>query len=171
VAAAIGGPLYTVAAGALALGVCAIFSADLRTATAHHSAGVAFAAVAGVTAADALVSGARGRRDRELAEVRLVADAAQKVLLRPVPARVGPVRFSARYLSASSGARVGGDLYEVTVTPPHVRLVVGDAEGKGPAGAADGIRGARRVPRGRARGGQPGRDRDADRDQPGQGGR
>jgi hypothetical protein len=30
-----------VAAGALALGVCAVFSADLRTVTAHHSAGVA----------------------------------------------------------------------------------------------------------------------------------
>lgn len=87
--------------------------------------------MAGVTVADALVSGARGRRDRELAEVRLVADAAQKVLLRPVPPRAGPVRFSARYLSASSGAQVGGDLYEVTVTTEYIRLVVGDAEGKG----------------------------------------
>lgn len=36
-----------------------------------------------------------------------------------------------RYLSASSGARVGGDLYEVVTTPECVRLVVGDTKGKG----------------------------------------
>jgi serine phosphatase RsbU (regulator of sigma subunit) len=34
-------------------------------------------------------------------------------------------------LSASSGARVGGDPYEVVTTPECVRLVVGDAKGKG----------------------------------------
>jgi serine phosphatase RsbU (regulator of sigma subunit) len=129
VAAAIGGPRYTLTAGAAALGTCLLLRADLTAG--RHPAAVSLAAVAGVTAAGALASRARQRRDHELAQVRLVADAAQQVLLRPVPERAGPVRLSARYLSASSGARVGGDLYEVVSTPGRVRLVVGDAEGKG----------------------------------------
>jgi serine phosphatase RsbU (regulator of sigma subunit) len=61
----------------------------------------------------------------------VVAEAAQQVLLRPVPGRLGPVRLAVRYLSASSQARVGGDLYDVVPTGRVVRLVVGDAEGKG----------------------------------------
>lgn len=79
----------------------------------------------------ALASRARERRDRVLAHVQLVAEAAQQVLLRPVPRPADPVRLAAGYLSASSGARVGGDLYEVVTTPECVRLVVGDAKGKG----------------------------------------
>jgi serine phosphatase RsbU (regulator of sigma subunit) len=48
-----------------------------------------------------------------------------------VPRQAGPVRLAVRYLSASSGPRVGGDLYEVATTPDCVRLVVGNADGKG----------------------------------------
>ena len=57
--------------------------------------------LAGVTAAGALASRARRLQDRELAEVRLVAEAAQQVLLWPVPPQAGPVRLAAGYLSAS----------------------------------------------------------------------
>jgi serine phosphatase RsbU (regulator of sigma subunit) len=131
VAAAFCRPLDTLAAGAVALAVCLLFAANLQPGATHRAAGVAFLAVAGVTAAGALGGRARGRRDRELAQVRLVAEAAQQVLLRPVPHQAGPVRLAVRYLSASSGARVGGDLYEVVTTPECVRLVVGDAKGKG----------------------------------------
>jgi hypothetical protein len=70
----------------------------------------------GVAAAGALASRPLGRRDRQLAEVRLVAEAAQQVLLRPVPRQAGLVRLAARYLSASSGARIGGDLCEAVTT-------------------------------------------------------
>jgi serine phosphatase RsbU (regulator of sigma subunit) len=73
----------------------------------------------------------RERGSRELAQVKIVAEAAQKVLLRPVPRQVGSVGMAVRYLSASYGAQVGGDLYEVAVTPDRVRLIVGDVEGKG----------------------------------------
>ena len=131
VAAAAGGPLCTLAAGAAALAVGLPFAAGMRPAATHRMVEVAFLAVAGVTAAGVLASRARRRRDRELAQARLVAEAAQKVLLRPVPRQAGPVRLAARYLSACSGARVGGDLYEVATTPDGVRLIVGDAEGKG----------------------------------------
>lgn len=50
----------------------------------------------GVAAAGALASRALGRRDRQLAEVRLVAEAAQQVLLRLVPRQAGLVRLAAR---------------------------------------------------------------------------
>ncbi len=103
VAAAAGGPLYALTAGAVALAVCLLFAAGTQPGGTHRAAGVAFLAVAGVTAAGALASRARGRRDRELAQVRLVAEAAQQVLLRPVPRQAGPVRLAVGDLSASSG--------------------------------------------------------------------
>ncbi|HEX9538446.1 MAG TPA: PP2C family protein-serine/threonine phosphatase [Streptosporangiaceae bacterium] len=131
VAAAVGAPLYTLAAGAVALAACLLSAAGLQPGATYRMAEVAFLAVAGVTAVGVLASRARGRRDRELAQVRLVAEAAQEILLRPVPRQAGPVRLAVHYLSASSGARVGGDLYEVVTTPECVRIVVGDAKGKG----------------------------------------
>jgi serine phosphatase RsbU (regulator of sigma subunit) len=73
----------------------------------------------------------RHRREAELSQAREIADITQRVLLRPVPRRAGPVRLAAWYRSAFTGARVGGDLYEVVTTPRHVRLVIGDVEGKG----------------------------------------
>ena len=83
----------------------------------RRPAEVAFLAAAGVTAAGVLACRSRERRDRELAQVSVVAEAAQQVLLRPVPHQVGPVKLAVRYLSASTGARIGGDLYEVIATP------------------------------------------------------
>ena len=123
---------YTLAAGVEALAICGVLLADVQPGSAaHRTAIVGLLAIAGVTAAGTLASWARGRRDRQLAQVRLVAEAAQRVVLRPVPPQIGSVRFAVRYLSASSQARVGGDLYEVVATDGRVRLVVGDAEGKG----------------------------------------
>ncbi len=66
-----------------------------------------------------------------LAGVTLVAEAAQRAILAPPPARIGPVTLSARYLSAALEAKVGGDLYEVVRGPSSVRLMVGDVRGKG----------------------------------------
>ncbi len=130
VAAAIGGLYYTLAAGAVAMAECLLFVIGLNMHD-RRPAVVALIAAAGVTATSAAVCRARERRDRELAQVRLVAEAAQQVLLRPVPGQVGSVTTAVRYLSASTGARVGGDLYEVVATPDRVRLIVGDVEGKG----------------------------------------
>jgi serine phosphatase RsbU (regulator of sigma subunit) len=135
-AAALGGLAYTLAAGAAALAGCLLFLPGMQADAAPRQAQIALAAVAGVTAAGILASSRRRRRDRELAEIRLVAEVAQRVLLRPVPRQAGPVQVAVRYLSASSGARVGGDLYEVVISPNHVRLIVGDVEGKGLPGVA-----------------------------------
>lgn len=66
-----------------------------------------------------------------LAGVTLVAEAAQRAILAPPPAKVGPVALSACYVSAAVEAQVGGDLYEVVAAPGSVRLLVGDVRGKG----------------------------------------
>src|SRR5260370_26239298 len=111
VAAAVDGPLYTLAAGAVALAVRLPFAAGMQPpGVTHHLVGHAFLAVVGVTAASAPASRARRRQDQELAQARLGAECAQQALLRPVPPQAGPVRPAARYLSARAGAPVGGDL-------------------------------------------------------------
>ena len=71
------------------------------------------------------------QQSERLAGVTLVAEAAQRAILAPPPARTGPVALSARYLSAALEAQVGGDLYEVVRGPSSVRLLVGDVRGKG----------------------------------------
>jgi serine phosphatase RsbU (regulator of sigma subunit) len=132
IAAALGGAAYTLAAGAVALGAVMLFDVRImHQSVSHHQTIVAFAGAAGVTAFGMMAARHREQRTRELEQVKMVAEAAQQVLLRPVPSQVGPVKLAVRYLSASYGARVGGDLYEVAVTPDHVRLIVGDVEGKG----------------------------------------
>ncbi|MGI5526336.1 PP2C family protein-serine/threonine phosphatase [Streptomyces syringium] len=83
--------------------------------------------VAGVTTSSAV----RTRRQSELDQVRRIAAAAQEVILRPVPVRLGPLRAASMYLAAEAGARIGGDLYEAVQTRYGVRMIVGDVRGKG----------------------------------------
>ncbi|MEU2060291.1 PP2C family protein-serine/threonine phosphatase [Streptomyces sp. NPDC013455] len=73
----------------------------------------------------------RTHRERTLADVRFVADIAQRVLLRPVPRRIGTLHLESLYLSAAAEARIGGDLYEAVPTRYGVRLLIGDVRGKG----------------------------------------
>lgn len=96
----------------------------------HQNVLILLSAV-GVTAAAMLASAGRRQRERELADVRNVAEVAQRVLLRPVPGTAGPLRVTVRYTSASAEARIGGDLYEVVTAPAGVRIIVGDVQGKG----------------------------------------
>ncbi len=84
-----------------------------------------------ITGASILAGHLRIQRERELANVRLVAEAAQRVLLRPVPRKAGDLRVALSYTSAAAEARIGGDLYEVVTTPYGVRLLIGDVQGKG----------------------------------------
>src|SRR4051794_5358846 len=71
------------------------------------------------------------RQSGRLADVSRVAEAAQRAILSPPPARLGAVRLAARYVSAASDALVGGDLYEVVQREGATRLLVGDVRGKG----------------------------------------
>ncbi|MGG7575775.1 PP2C family protein-serine/threonine phosphatase [Streptomyces sirii] len=125
------GPKGTLSVAAGALGV------SLITTTLHQAwggqqiysnlLGLLVVSVASVTTSNAV----RTRRQSELDQVRRVAVAAQQVLLRPVPARLGPVRVASLYLAAESEAEIGGDLYEVVQTRYGVRMIVGDVRGKG----------------------------------------
>ena len=132
VAAVLGGVGRVLAVGAEAMVICGLFvTVDHPDSGAFHRALTASLAVIGVTAGASLASVVRARRDRDLARVRLVAEATQQVVLRPVPQEAGPIQLAMRYVSASEEARVGGDLYDVVSTRDYVRLVIGDAKGKG----------------------------------------
>jgi serine phosphatase RsbU (regulator of sigma subunit) len=69
--------------------------------------------------------------EQKLANVTSVAEAVQRALLPPPPRRVGPLELEVVYLAAAAEARVGGDLYEAARTQFGIRLIVGDARGKG----------------------------------------
>lgn len=73
----------------------------------------------------------RSRLTSELDRTREIALAAQQVLLRPLPHRIGEWTVAGEYVSASVGAHIGGDFYEVLATPFGVRALIGDARGHG----------------------------------------
>ncbi|WP_405007026.1 serine/threonine-protein phosphatase [Kitasatospora purpeofusca] len=79
----------------------------------------------------------RDRHERELAQVRSVSEAAQRVLLRPLPDRTGPLHLASFYLAAEAEAQVGGDLYAAARTATGTRLLVGDVRGKGLSSLGD----------------------------------
>ncbi|MER5730723.1 PP2C family protein-serine/threonine phosphatase [Streptomyces sp. NPDC002138] len=89
------------------------------------------AGIIAVTVAAAYGSHVRLQRERTLFQVRLVADAAQQVVLSPMPRRLGSVEIESLYLAAAAEARIGGDFYEVVDTPFGARLLIGDVRGKG----------------------------------------
>lgn len=125
------GPKGTLSAVAAALAV------NVTTATYNHAWATNqvfgnFLGLLVVSAASVILSNAvRARRQSELDQVRRIAVAAQEVILRPVPARMGAVRAASLCLAAGTGAQVGGDLYEAVQTRYGVRLIVGDVRGKG----------------------------------------
>ncbi|MFJ3235238.1 PP2C family protein-serine/threonine phosphatase [Streptomyces sp. NPDC086787] len=89
------------------------------------------AAIIAVTLAAAYASHIRLQREEVLVQVRLVADVAQRVLLRPLPCRIDDIEIESLYLAAQEQARIGGDFYEAAGTPYGVRLLIGDVRGKG----------------------------------------
>jgi serine phosphatase RsbU (regulator of sigma subunit) len=123
-------PLPTALIGMLAL-VCGLLLAFYDDLADSRRGVIALGAIAGVTVAGVIASAGRRRRERELADFKAIADAAQQILLRPVPRRIPPVDIAVRYVSAVASARIGGDLYEAISAHRRVRLIVGDVLGKG----------------------------------------
>ncbi|OEJ34785.1 PP2C family protein-serine/threonine phosphatase [Streptomyces subrutilus] len=70
-------------------------------------------------------------RERELVQLRSVAETAQQVVLRPLRDRMGPLGVASLYLAAAAEARIGGDLYAAARTATGTRLIIGDVRGKG----------------------------------------
>ncbi|WMX43805.1 PP2C family protein-serine/threonine phosphatase [Streptomyces roseicoloratus] len=89
------------------------------------------AGIIAVTVAAAYGSHLRLQRERTLFQVRLVADAAQQVVMSPMPRRLRNVEIESLYLAAAAEARIGGDFYEAADTPYGLRLLIGDVRGKG----------------------------------------
>ncbi len=92
---------------------------------------VRLALIALATIGAVLVANARERRVRTLTSLTSVADAAQGAIMRPIPDMVGGLHCTTLYQSATSSARIGGDLMEVVATPFGTRVLIGDVQGKG----------------------------------------
>jgi serine phosphatase RsbU (regulator of sigma subunit) len=129
-ASLVGGIRRTLVVGGLAL-VLSFALAGYDRLLGERQSYLSVITIAGVTLASMLAIRDRQRRERELADVRSVAEVAQRVLLRPVPRRAGELRAAVSYTSAAAEARIGGDLYEMVTSPAGVRLIVGDVQGKG----------------------------------------
>lgn len=128
-AAVSGGLRQVLVVGAVALLLCTGLASydkpgDLK-------ALIAFVTIAGVIAAGVVAGAGRRRRERELADVRAIAEVAQRVVLRPLPENAAGVTMAVRYISATARADIGGDLYEVVSTARGMRVIVGDVQGKG----------------------------------------
>ncbi|MEV1053777.1 PP2C family protein-serine/threonine phosphatase [Streptomyces sp. NPDC049887] len=125
------GPRGTIAAAAFAL-VVSVITATYNQAWQNQQVYTNLLALVLVSAASITTSSAaRTRSENELNQIRRIAAAAQEVLLRPVPARIGPLRAGSMYVAAETGAQIGGDLYEAVQTRFGVRLIIGDVRGKG----------------------------------------
>ncbi|WP_344553381.1 PP2C family protein-serine/threonine phosphatase [Kitasatospora saccharophila] len=131
-----GGTRLTALIGVLAL-IAQVVIASLHGGlfTPNHQAQLLALAV--VTAVILAYTRIHERHDRELDRVRTVSDAVQRVMMRPLPDRAGPLRIATRYLAADDEANVGGDLYAAVRTPHATRLLIGDVRGKGLGAVGD----------------------------------
>jgi len=131
-------PRLPLACGTLMLAAAIVLAAFARGSLAWVAAPVPVVAVTALSAAGVVLNRPRKRGlpgvtpvEQKLADVTSVAEVVQRALLPPLPARVGPLELEVVYLAAAAEARVGGDLYEVARTQFGIRLIVGDARGKG----------------------------------------
>jgi hypothetical protein len=116
-----------VAVLAVAAAVAAAWSDHLGVADALTRV-VMCAAISGFAV---VIGKSRQRREKQLRRMTVIAETAQRAVLRAMPGEIGGVGFAVRYVSASEEALVGGDLYDFAATPHGVRLIVGDVRGKG----------------------------------------
>jgi len=128
--ASFAGPVPTAATGVLAVAAQAFIVHYFGVLT-TESGLVQVVALAVLSALIVFFCLVRERRGRQLAQVRTVAEAAQHVLLWPLPERIGPLRIASLYLPAEDEALIGGDLYAVTRVEGGTRVLIGDVRGKG----------------------------------------
>ncbi len=128
--AAVAGTRLTAAVSVLAA-LALIAAGAERDSLTTESVLVEFGSLIAVSALLVTFSVFRDRRNRELARVRRVSDATQRVLLRPLPARAGPLSIASAYRAFDADSTIGGDLYAVTRAAGSTRLVIGDVRGKG----------------------------------------
>lgn len=130
ITASFAGPRLTGFIGVLALAAQVIIGVlHGGLATTNHVVQLVTIAVLSVLVV--FLSAVRERRSRQLAQVRSVAEAAQHVLLWPLPDQIGPLQVACLYLAAEDEAQIGGDLYAATRTEHGTRVMIGDVRGKG----------------------------------------
>ncbi|MEV0404331.1 PP2C family protein-serine/threonine phosphatase [Actinoallomurus sp. NPDC050550] len=134
--ASFGGPVMTGFVGAVAV-VAQVMIAFLHGGIETLNHQVQIFALLAVSSVIFVYSYLRDRRVRQLAQVRSVSEAAQRVILRPLPRRIGPLRISSMYIAATAEAHVGGDLYAAARTVGGTRLLIGDVRGKGLGSLSD----------------------------------
>ena len=78
-----------------------------------------------------MLAGVHRRCEERLARMTAIAQASQLALLPPLPPQITGISIAARYRSATPGASVGGDLYEIIPTGHGIRVIIGDVRGKG----------------------------------------
>ncbi|MFG2359892.1 SpoIIE family protein phosphatase [Streptomyces sp. NPDC048521] len=126
----VAGSRATAAVGALALAAQVLIGATHGgLGTTNHIVQIITLAVLSVLCV--LHSALRERRQAQLAQVRNVAEAAQHVLMWPLPEQIGPLRIASLYLAAEDEAQIGGDLYAASFCDGAVRVLIGDVRGKG----------------------------------------
>lgn len=65
------------------------------------------------------------------ARAHAVSDTVRRVLLRPLPRRIGALGLASVYRPCGGRGQVGGDLYAATRVEGATRLIIGDVCGKG----------------------------------------
>ncbi|GGY01649.1 PP2C family protein-serine/threonine phosphatase [Streptomyces hiroshimensis] len=134
--ATFGSTRLTAFIGALAVGAqIALGFIFGRTTTADHQTQTAalFLAVCFIVAFRAV----RRRHERALDRARWVANVAQRVLLKPLPSRLGPLELVSEYAAAEAEAQIGGDLYAAARARDATRVMIGDCRGKGLTAVGD----------------------------------
>ena len=93
--------------------------------------GVDYLLICAATGVSVGVAVVRERDDERMRRLTQLASVVQQAILRPIDPRLGPFDIAARYVSARTGAEIGGDLYEALETGYGIRLIIGDVRGKG----------------------------------------
>lgn len=130
ITASFAGPRLTGAVGALSVGAVAYIGWHFDALLSRNIL-VQMVALAVLSCLIVFFCVVRERHRRQLAQVRSVAEAAQHVLLWPLPDRIGPLEIACLYLAAEDEAQIGGDLYAATRTHCATRVLIGDVRGKG----------------------------------------
>ncbi|MFJ3235594.1 PP2C family protein-serine/threonine phosphatase [Streptomyces sp. NPDC086787] len=124
------GPRATAAVGVLAVAAQAVI-ADLHGGLTSANHIVQLVTLTVLSMLIVIYCAIRERRNAQLAQVRSVAEAAQHVLMWPLPEQIGPLRIASLYLAADDEAQIGGDLYATTRVQNMARVLIGDVRGKG----------------------------------------
>ncbi|MET8647373.1 PP2C family protein-serine/threonine phosphatase [Streptomyces sp. NPDC004675] len=130
------GPRLTALIGSLSVLSLIVAGAE-RSILNTESVIVELGALTALCASLVLFTHLRDRSQQKLLRCRSISDATQRVLLRPLPERAGPIALASQYRSAEADARIGGDLYAVARTSGSTRLLIGDVRGKGLASISD----------------------------------